>query len=470
MMNAIIQKKSKVSLTMKLSIVILAAGQGKRMHSVTPKVLHRLAGRALLEHVVHTTHLVQKDVVPFVVYGHQGEQIRHRLADLNVHWVEQKEQLGTAHALLQALPHIPTDHRVLVLYGDVPLISPETLKQFLTIPDHSLGIMTAFLSNPFGLGRIIRDQNKNITAIIEERDLPKHYQAIQEINTGIYLFPSQFLHRTLHQIKNNNNQQEYYLPDVIEFAIKEDIPLQSMQPLMPEEILGVNDRVQLAQLERFHQKQLATQLMRQGVTLLDPERIDIRGDVTIGSDVTLDINVVLEGRVVIGNHCFIGPHTLIRNTVISDHVEIKSHCHLDGAEIGAGCMVGPFARLRPGTVLAAEVHIGNFVEIKNSEIDNKSKINHLSYIGDSAVGQKVNIGAGTITCNYDGINKHRTIIEDHVFIGSNTELVAPVIIGKGATIGAGSTITKNAPPHQLTLARARQKTIENWQGPKKKES
>lgn len=454
---------------MSLSVVILAAGQGKRMRSDTPKVLHRLGGKTLLEHVVHTAERFQSSL-PIVIYGHQGELIKHRLANLNVIWTEQKEQLGTGHALLQALPHIPPDHRVLVLYGDVPLISPETLQRFLTMDEKNLGMITAHLANPFGFGRIIRDEQNKIIDIVEEKEADPTQKLIKEINSGIYLFPTEFLSKTLPQLKNNNHQNEYYLTDLISLAVKKNISVQSIQPTFPEEIFGINDRAQLSVLERFHQRNLAEKLMLQGVTLLDPNRLDIRGDVKIGYDVLIDINVILEGNVTIGNHCTIGPHTILRNTVIADYVEVKAHSIIDGAEVGNECSIGPFARLRPGTVLTSKVHIGNFVEIKNSVIDENSKVNHLSYMGDSEVGKNVNIGAGTITCNYDGINKHKTIIEDQAFIGSNSQLVAPVRIGTGATIGAGSTITKDAPAKQLTLARALQKTISNWQRPKKKES
>ena len=456
---------------MGLSIVILAAGQGTRMYSRIPKVLHRIAGKPLLEHVVRAAEKLKPAQPPIIIYGHQGDKVRHHLADLNVTWVEQTEQLGTGHALLQALPHIPENDRVLVLYGDVPLTSTATLKDFtLTTPIDALGIITANLSDPFGFGRIIRNAQNNIVDIVEQKDLTDMQQNINEINSGIYLFPANFLTQALPQIKNTNAQKEYYLTDVIKMAVGKNMSIKNIQPAITEEVLGVNDRVQLANLERTHQRQIAEKLMRQGVTLMDPNRFDVRGDVSIGQDVTIDINVILEGNVTIGDHCSIGPNTILRNVTIGNNVEIRANSIIDGAEISEHAIIGPFARLRPGTVLAPHTHVGNFVEIKNSFIGDSSKVNHLSYIGDSDIGKRVNVGAGTITCNYDGVNKHRTIIGDEVFIGSNSQLVAPITIGEGATIGAGSTITRNAPPHQLTICRAQQRSIENWQRPNKKDT
>ena len=455
---------------MTLQTVILAAGQGKRMHSELPKVLHPIGGKALLEHVVQTASQLQTTAEPIVIYGHQGEQVRHTLAHLAITWVEQKDQLGTGHALQQALPHLAEKGQVLVLYGDVPLISLNTLKKLiLNTPAQAIGMITATLPNPTGLGRIIRDAKNEIIAIVEEKDANAEQQQITEINSGIYLIPATLLFQWLPRLKNKNNQKEYYLTEIIELAKKENISIYSTQPQQPEEISGVNDRVQLATLERFYQRQQAEKLMYQGVTLLDPNRFDLRGKLQVGQDVTIDINVIIEGDVKIGHHCLIGPNTLLRNVTIGDHVEIKANSILDGAEIAPHCTVGPFARLRPGAELSSHSHVGNFVEIKNSIIGKETKINHLSYIGDSEIGEKVNIGAGTITCNYDGVNKHKTIIGDNAFIGSNTELIAPVTVGAGATIGAGSTITRDAPPNQLTVCRAQQRSIENWQRPKKKE-
>lgn len=455
---------------MALSIVILAAGQGKRMRSDLPKVLHRLAGKTLLEHVIHAAQVVNPDQASLVIYGHQGDMVKNTLSNLNVKWIEQTEQLGTGHALMQALPHIPEQNRVLVLYGDVPLISPETLNLLIqTTPDQALGIITAEVLDPTGLGRIIRE-NKKITSIIEEKDANETQRAITEINTGFYLFPENFLATALPQIQNRNAQKEYYLTDIIHSAVQNNLLIHSIQPAYPEEILGINDRVQLVKLERFYQKHYVENLMRQGVTVIDPNRFDVRGELIVGQDVVFDINVIIEGKVTIGDHCTIGPHTILRNVTLGDHVEIKANSVLEGAEIHSHCLIGPFARVRPGTVLSAYSHIGNFVEIKNSLIGEATKINHLTYIGDSEIGKQVNIGAGTITCNYDGANKHKTTIGDFVFIGSNTQLVAPVTIGEGATIGAGSTITRDAPAHQLTVCRAQQRSIAHWQRPKKKES
>ncbi len=455
---------------MTLSIVILAAGQGKRMHSELPKVLHTLAGKPLLEHVVHTATKLDPKIKPFVVFGHEGVRVRRTLADLPVTWIEQTEQLGTGHALQQVLPQLPQTGRVLVLYGDVPLIRVETLKRFIIdTPEYALGIVTAELPDPTGFGRIIRNKQNKITAIVEEKETTEKQRKIQEINSGIYLIPVSYLHKWLPKLSNHNAQKEFYLTDIISLAVKDKISIHSIEPQYYEEILGVNDRLQLACLERFYQEQVAEKFMLQGVTLRDPHRFDVRGDVTIGRDVDIDINVILEGQIKIGHRCTIGANTILRNVLIGDDVEIKAHSIIDGAEISNGCVIGPFARLRPGTILSEKSHVGNFVEIKNSYVGVESKINHLSYIGDSDIGKHVNIGAGTITCNYDGVNKHKTTIGDHAFIGSNTELVAPVTIGERATIGAGSTITRDAPAHHLTLARVEQHTIEHWQRPQKKE-
>lgn len=452
------------------STVILAAGQGKRMHSATPKVLHRLAGKALLEHVVNTTSALKQTQPPIIVYGHEGAKIKMAMASLNVTWVEQTQQLGTGHALMQALPHLPMNDLVLILYGDVPLISVDTLNRFIAAtPKNAVGILTAYSPNPQGLGRIIRDLSGKIIRIIEEKDANEEERAITEINTGIYLIPANLLHKWLPTIKNHNSQKEHYLTDVIALAAQDGILIQSSQPADYQEVCGINDRIQLALLERYYQKNYAEKLMLQGVTFADPSRFDVRGDLQVGQDTTIDINVITEGLVKIGNNCVIGANITLRNTIIGDNVEIKSHSVIDGAKIAENCVIGPFARIRPGTILAPKSHVGNFVEIKNSEIGTGSKINHLSYVGDSDVGKHVNIGAGTITCNYDGANKHRTVIGDNVFIGSSSQLVAPINIGEGATIGAGSTVTRNAPAHQLTVCRSQQRSIENWQRPSKKE-
>jgi bifunctional UDP-N-acetylglucosamine pyrophosphorylase/glucosamine-1-phosphate N-acetyltransferase len=455
---------------MTLSIVILAAGQGKRMHSATPKVLHQLAGKSLLEHIIHTAQAISHET-PIVVYGHEGKQVQHALAHLPVKWVHQSEQLGTGHALLQALPQIPETNQVLVLYGDVPLVTVDTLKKFISAtPPDSLGVLTAYLNDPTGLGRIVRDENGNISQIIEEKDADGDLRQIHEINSGIYLLPAALLKNWLPQLGNHNTQQEYYLTDIIAKASDANIPIHSLQPGAAEEVYGVNDCEQLAVLERYYQLQTAKKLMRQGVTLRDPARLDVRGELSVGHDVTIDVNVIFDGHVKVGNHCLIGPNCILRNVILGDNVEIKANSILDGAEISESAVIGPFSRLRPGTVMGPHSHAGNFVEIKNSDIGAYTKINHLSYIGDSEIGKQVNIGAGTITCNYDGANKNRTVIGDYAFIGSDSQLVAPVTIGEGATIGAGSTITRDAPPHELTICRLQQRSIKNWQRPKKKET
>lgn len=454
---------------MSLSIVILAAGQGKRMHSQLPKVLHHLAGKPLLEHVVHTSFELGTTEPPLIICGHESETLKKQLANLNVTWVEQAEQLGTGHAVMQALPHIHPENQVLILYGDVPLISTETLQKFIeNTPKNAIGIITAHFANPTSFGRIIRDSHNKIQYVIEEKDTNDAERLIKEINSGIYLIPASYLQKWLPRLKNQNAQKEYYLTDIIRFASEENIPIQSQSPLCHEEIAGVNDRIQLAALERFYQRRVAERLMRQGVTLYDPNRFDLRGELITGRDVIIDVNVIIEGRVVIGNFCVIGPNTVLRNVILDDHVQIKANSIIDGAEISEHCVIGPFARIRPGTFISEHAEIGNFIEIKNSLIGSGTKIHHVGYIGDSEVGKRVNIGAGTITCNYDGANKHKTIIGDYAFIGSNSELVAPVKIGEGATIGAGSTIRRDAPPHQLTVTIAEQRSIEHWQRNEKK--
>lgn len=453
---------------MELSIVILAAGLGKRMHSTLPKVLHHLAGKPLLEHVVGLAEQLAIGTPPIVVCGHQSEKVRQALAHLSIEWVEQREQKGTGHAVQQALPVIPTENNVLILYGDVPLISPETLKELIVhTPTDGIGMITAQFPDPSGLGRIVRDAYNKILRIVEEKDADKAQRAIQEINSGIYLVPARYLQRWLPTLTPHNAQQEFYFTDIIPIAVKENIAIQSIQPRHYEEVLGVNDCAQLARLERFYQYQLATQFMQRGVTLLDPHRFDVRGQLTVGQDTIIDVNVVIEGNVTLGSHCVIGPNTVLKNVVVGDRVMIKANSVIEGAEIANDCVIGPFARLRPGAKLAPNIHVGNFVEIKNSIIGIATKINHLSYIGDSDIGNHVNIGAGTITCNYDGVNKHKTVIGDHAFIGSNTALIAPVTIGEEATIGAGSIITNSAPAQQLTLNRAPQRSFPNWQRPKK---
>jgi bifunctional UDP-N-acetylglucosamine pyrophosphorylase/glucosamine-1-phosphate N-acetyltransferase len=452
---------------MTIQTVILAAGQGKRMHSNLPKVLHRLAGKPLLQYVITTAFNVSP-LKPVIVYGHQGEILPQAFSQQDINWVLQKEQLGTGHALLQAGSFIPEQSQVLILYGDVPLITEQTLKKLIqNTPHDAIGMLTAHLENPYGYGRIKRDKHQHVIGIVEEKDAAQDERDIREVNPGIYLIPARYLKKWLPLIENKNAQKEYYLTDIISFAVKENISIHTEEPALIEEILGVNDRMQLAHLERFYQRQQAEKLMDQGVTLRDPMRLDIRGDVHIGRDVIIDVNVILEGRVSIGDECRIGANTVLRDVTLGQRVEVKANCVIEEAEIADDCIIGPFARLRPGALLKEKVHIGNFVEVKKSEIATGSKVNHLSYIGDTTIGQHVNIGAGTITCNYDGANKHKTMIEDEAFIGSGTLLIAPVTIGAGATIGAGSTITHDAPPNHLTLARVAQHTVSGWQRKKK---
>lgn len=457
---------------MKTQVVILAAGKGKRMHTEKGKVIQMLAGRPMLAHIVATAMAVAPETSPIIVYGHQGEKLRAAFSQYDLQWVEQTKQLGTAHALLQAMPLIDPNDRVLVLYGDVPLTSQSTLNHLIKMtPDDALGMLTAHLLQPQGYGRIERDTNQKIVKIIEEKDATDTEKAILEVNPGIYLAKARLFKSWLPQISNKNAQQEYYLTDIIGLAVSSQVPIYNIEPKDQEEILGVNDRVQLANLERYYQRQQAELLMRQGITLYDPSRIDVRGELTVGKDTLIDINVIFEGTVKIGKHCVIGPNCVLHNVILDDYVEIKANCVLEDAEIGADCKIGPFARLRPGTILGKGVHIGNFVEIKKSEVADNSKINHLSYIGDSTVGSRVNVGAGTITCNYDGVNKYQTIIEDDVFIGSDTQLVAPVKVGHGASIGAGSTIIKDVPPNNLVLTqRLDQRSVQGWQRQKKKET
>lgn len=452
---------------MHLNVVILAAGLGKRMHSNIPKVLHRLAGKALLEHVVQTLQDLNPDIVPFIIYSHVGEEVQQTLSYLKAKWVLQAEQLGTGHALLQALPYL-SDDPVLVLSGDVPLISVDTLQHFIkNTPADALGMITCQLENPQNLGRILRDKNDNIIGIVEVRDASESQLKIREINSGMYLFPSQFLKKYLPQLKTSNKQREYYLTDIIEFCVDDRIPIYTVQPKAYQEIWGINNCSELARAERYYQSRCAEKLMQQGVVFYDPSRFDLRGELIVGRDVIIDVNVLIEGKVKIGNNCHIGSNTVLRNVTLGDEVIIEPNSVIDGANIADKCKIGPFSRIRPETTLAANTHVGNFVEIKNSEVDSGSKINHLAYVGDSDIGKNVNIGAGTITCNYDGQYKHRTIIGDEAFIGSNTALVAPVEIGSHATIGAGSTITENAPPDKLTLGRAHQVTIKRWKKSKK---
>lgn len=451
-----------------VSVVILAAGQGTRMKSRLPKVLHPIGAKPLLGHVIDTAASLNA-AQTVVVYGHGGEQVRNSLADAPVTWVEQAQRLGTGHAVAQATPQLADEHCVLVLYGDVPLTLASTLTDLIYhAGSDKLAILTVHLDDPFGYGRIVRDAHGRIQRIVEQKDASDDEKKINEVNTGILAVNGKLLKAWLARLDNNNAQGEYYLTDIIAMAVADGVEVVASHPSSEDEVLGVNSRSQLAYLERVYQRQCAEELMVQGVTIIDPARIDIRGNVTVGQDVTLDVNVVLEGEVSIGNDVYIGPNCVLRNTVVEDGVQMQAMCVADGARIGAKSLIGPYSRLRPGAQLVGDNHIGNFVEIKNSVIGQGSKVNHLTYIGDTDMGAGVNIGAGTITANYDGANKHRTVIEDKASTGSNSVLVAPVTVGAGATIGAGSVINKDAPAGKLTVARAKQVTIDGWQRPVKK--
>ena len=455
---------------MSLSVIILAAGEGSRMRSQLPKVLHALGGKTLLEHVVATAKALDAHHV-CVVYGHGGEQVRSAFKHLDVDWVHQVEQLGTGHAVAQAMGSAAKHDTTLILYGDVPLISPATLQRLVAaVSRDSLGLLTVSLENPTGYGRVIRDPAGRVMRIVEEKDANDQQRAVKEINTGIMAVQVKRLKGWLAALDNKNAQGEYYLTDIIAMAVNDGVMINTVAPQTVTETLGVNDRGQLAELERYYQQQQATQLMMSGVTLRDPGRFDLRGEITTGTDVTIDVNNVFEGKVSLGSRVQIGPSNIIRNATIGDDVIIHGHCIIEDAVIGVQCRIGPFSRIRPETTLGKDVHIGNFVEIKKSMVKDKSKINHLSYVGDTTVGHNVNIGAGTITCNYDGANKHHTEIGDNVFIGSDTQLIAPVTIGNGATIGAGSTITRDVPPNELTLSRAPQRSRAGWKRPIKKKS
>jgi bifunctional UDP-N-acetylglucosamine pyrophosphorylase/glucosamine-1-phosphate N-acetyltransferase len=449
-----------------MNVVILAAGQGKRMHSDLPKVLHPLAGRPLLAHVLATARaLAPLRIV--VVYGHGGERVREAFADPGTHWALQEPQLGTGHALRQALPALGADARTLVLYGDVPLTAAETLRALVVAAGEGVGLLTVDLEDPAGYGRILREDGR-VTRIVEHRDATPSERAIREVNTGIMVLPTARLAGWLGALSNANAQREYYLTDVVAMAVREGLPVAAVQPRHVWEILGVNSKVQLAELERIHQREQAQRLLERGVTLADPARIDVRGELECGRDVFIDVNCVFEGRVVLGDGASVGANCVLRDLTVGPGTRIEPFCHLEHSDIGGACRIGPFARLRPGVTLGERVHIGNFVEAKGSSIGDGSKANHLSYVGDTTVGRNVNIGAGTITCNYDGANKHRTIIEDDAFIGSDTQLVAPVRVGRGATLGAGTTLTKDAPEGQLTVSRAKQVSVAGWQRPVKK--
>jgi bifunctional UDP-N-acetylglucosamine pyrophosphorylase/glucosamine-1-phosphate N-acetyltransferase len=439
---------------------------GKRMQSDLPKVLHPLGGKPLLSHVIDTARQLSPSHC-CVIYGHGGDSVPSRLAAEDLHFVLQEPQLGTGHAVMQAAPVLDDEVPTLVLYGDVPLTSVETLKALTAIAGKSkLAVLTVELDNPTGYGRIVRE-NRHIVRIVEQKDAGDTERAIREVNTGILVAPTRKLKEWLSRLSNDNAQREYYLTDIIAQAVRDGVPVESAQPAHIWETLGVNSKVQLAQLERIHQQNIANQLLEHGVTLSDPARIDVRGKLHCGRDVAIDVNCVFEGDVELGNSVQIGAHCVIKNARIGDGANIKPFTHIEDAIVGAASQIGPYARLRPGTRLDEDVHIGNFVEVKNSQFGAHSKANHLAYVGDASIGQRVNLGAGTITCNYDGANKHRTVIEDDAFIGSDSQLVAPVTVGRGATLGAGTTLTKDAPADSLTVSRAKQTSITGWQRPVK---
>ncbi len=458
---------SKSAAAVPLSVIILAAGEGKRMKSALPKVLQPLAGRPLLAHVIDTARSLGPAAIR-VVYGHGGERVREVLAGEAVAWTLQAQQLGTGHAVLQAIPQVPADHVALILYGDVPLLGTQTLAQLVALAGPSqVALLTMTVDDPTGYGRIVRDGEGRVQRIVEQKEASAEQRLIRECNTGVLAAPAKLLKRWLEGLKADNSQREYYLTDIIAMAVKDGVAVNPLGCADAIEALGVNDKVQLATLESVCRQRAARELMLAGVTVADPARIDVRGRVTHGKDVSIDINVVLEGTVRLGDRVRIGPGCVIRDAEIGDDTQVLAHCVIEGAVIGPNCNIGPFSRFRPTSHLAGGVHIGNFVEVKNSTLAAESKANHLSYVGDAQVGARVNIGAGTIIANYDGANKHRTVIEDDVHTGSNSVLVAPITIGAGATVAAGSTVANEVPAGKLTIARARQTTIENWKRPTK---
>jgi bifunctional UDP-N-acetylglucosamine pyrophosphorylase / glucosamine-1-phosphate N-acetyltransferase len=454
---------------MPLDVVVLAAGQGKRMRSDLPKVLHPLAGRALLAHVLETARALSPRKT-IVVHGHGAERVREAFPDADLDWVLQADQLGTGHAVLQAMPRVDLKSNVVILYGDVPLVRAESLKRLLDAAGDGLAVMTTELDDPKGYGRIVRQPSGQLQRIVEDKDASAQERAIREINAGFMALGAARLAGWLKKIGNRNAQGEYYLTDIVTLAVAEGVPVHAVKIDDPDEVAGVNSKRELALLERAYQRRQAERLLEQGVGLADPARIDVRGTLECGRDVAIDVNCVFEGKVTIGDGARIGPNCVLRNVSVGTGTEVFAFSHLEDSQIGARCRVGPYARLRPGANLAEEVHIGNFVEVKASRLGKASKANHLTYIGDADVGERVNVGAGTITCNYDGAAKHRTVIEDECFIGSDATLVAPVRIARGSYIGAGSTINKDTPAGQLTVARAKQVSIPGWKPPKKTKS
>jgi bifunctional UDP-N-acetylglucosamine pyrophosphorylase/glucosamine-1-phosphate N-acetyltransferase len=452
----------------KLSVVILAAGQGKRMKSDLPKVLQPLAGKPLLRHVIDTAHQLQPDSL-HVVYGHGGERVREALATAGVSsWCLQAEQLGTGHAVQQALPALCDGELVLILYGDVPLVSADTLRLLVALAGPKvMSLLTVMLDDPTGYGRIVRDARGKVRRIVEQKDATARERKIREGNTGVMVVPVTWLRRWLGKLKNSNAQGEYYLTDIIAMAVRDKVGVAPLVAPTVAEVLGINDKLQLAEVEAHYRAARARELMLAGVTVVDPARLDVRGTLRTGRDVFLDANVLIEGNVELGDRVHVGPNCVLRDCRIESDVRVQSHCVIEEASVGPGSIIGPFARLRPGAALAAEVHIGNFVEVKNSSMATGSKANHLAYVGDATVGARVNIGAGTIIANYDGANKHHTTIGDDAHTGSNSVLVAPITVGEGATIGAGSTVTRSVPAGKLTVARAKQLTLDGWKRPAK---
>lgn len=450
-----------------MEVIVLAAGQGKRMRSVLPKVLQPLAAKPMLGHVLDTARALEARRI-VVVYGHGGEVVREALDAPDLAWARQDPPQGTGHAVQQAMPLVEDGDTALILYGDVPLIGVPTLQRLMAAAgERQMALLTVHMADPTGYGRILRDAAGQVTRIVEEKDATPDERRVTEVNTGILAAPVERLRHWLANLKNDNAQGEYYLTDIIAMAVAEGIQVITTQPDAFEETLGVNNKTQLAELERIHQRNIARGLTDAGVTVIDPARLDVRGQLICGRDVEIDINCVFEGRVELGDGVRIGPNCVIRNATLGAGTKVAAFSQIEDTVMGEACVIGPYARTRPGTVLGADVHLGNFVEVKNSNISDHSKANHLAYVGDADIGKRVNVGAGTITCNYDGANKFRTIIEDDVFIGSDTQLVAPVRVGRGATLGAGTTLSKDAPAEQLTVSRAKQVSVEGWKRPVK---
>ena len=448
----------------KLNIVILAAGKGTRMHSNTPKVLHEIGGKSILAHVIACAQALNPQKI-IVVYGFGGEIVREAFAHENIIWVNQAEQLGTGHAVQQAVPHLDVDANTLILLGDVPLVDVEACKGLISQTTNQLAILSFNKADPAGYGRIVRN-NDLVSAIVEHKDATETQRKIQEVNTGIMAMPNQHLTSWLSELTNNNAQGEYYLTDIVALAVAQNVAVVAEITRDEFSVTGINSKIDLSQIEREYQTRIANKLLQLGVTLKDPARLDVRGNLSCGRDCEIDVNCVFEGNVTLSDNVKIGANCVIKNATIKANTQILPFTHIDDAEVGENSRIGPYARLRPGTILQNDTHVGNFVELKNAQVDTGSKINHLSYVGDATIGKHVNIGAGTITCNYDGANKFRTIIEDEAFIGSDTQLIAPVNVGKGATIAAGSTITKDVPAGGLTVCRAKeQKTYSSWQRP-----